>query len=280
MDEIGDQVQGLNVIDFGKAILVVAHPDDEILWFSSIVGDVAKVLISFLALESDSVLTHGRKKALADYPLAHISCLRIKESNVFNDENWREPRVTDYGLLVKGDQNCTLKYKDNYTTLHQILKKELVGYDHVFTHNPWGEYGHEDHVQLFRVIKTLKKDLKFNLWYPGYVSNKSEKLFSYLPPSVFSAYESHNTQPELARKIKALYEKNGCWTWYADWQWPAKDYFIKDNEPENKHGAYGMTFPLNWIYVKITPPKSRKTGLFRRLPTEKVKKYLKTLATN
>ena len=45
------------MIDFKNSVLVVAHPDDEILWFSSIIKDVDKIIIVFN--ETKNVITHN-----------------------------------------------------------------------------------------------------------------------------------------------------------------------------------------------------------------------------
>ena len=51
-----------------KSILVVAHPDDEVLWFSSILDKVDRIIICFLECESNSQWTIGRKKKLNGTP--------------------------------------------------------------------------------------------------------------------------------------------------------------------------------------------------------------------
>ena len=73
-------------------------------------------------------------------------------------------------------QNSKEHYRNNYDELKQRLEEKLRGYRNVFTHNPWGEYGHEEHVQVYRVVKDLQAQMRFNLWYSNYVSNKSFKL--------------------------------------------------------------------------------------------------------
>ena len=46
----------------------------------------------------------------------------------------------------------------------------------VIAHGPWGEYGHEEHVQVFRVVASLATEMGFRLWLPAYVAPKSEAL--------------------------------------------------------------------------------------------------------
>jgi len=269
--------QGLNLINFDKSILVVAHPDDEILWFSSIFAKVAEIVICFLELDPNPSLSNGRKKALANYPLQSMSCLKVKESNVFNDENWSNPSASAYGLKVEGSRQCTRMYKKNYTTLKHALNVKLAGYEHVFTHSPWGEYGHEEHVQLFKVVKALQEDKKFSLWYPNYVSNKSYQLLFNHVENFDSQWVSYPTPQRLTQEIKLLYEQNGCWTWYKDWQWPNHDLFIKDEGGVGKQVKYGRLFPLNLVNVEVSVQKKSQTRPFTGFVPMKVMNRLKML---
>lgn len=249
------------MINFDKAILVVAHPDDEIMWFSSIVQKVADIVICFLAFDAKPLLTEGRKKALADYPLSHMSCLGLKESNIFNDDNWRNPTLSDYGLKVGGVRPRVNAYQSNYAALKHALEAKLNGYEHVLTHSPWGEYGHEEHVQVFKVVMDLKRKYKFKVWYPNYVSNKSYPLMFKNIQNFELLYVSYPTSQELAKNIKSLYEKNNCWTWYNEWQWPSCDVFINNADGDKNQPKFGRLFPLNLVEVEISEPKNAITNL-------------------
>ena len=45
------------------------------------------------------------------------------------------------------------KYINNFDILVKKLTFELKDFKNVFTHNPWGEYGHEEHIQVFKAIE-------------------------------------------------------------------------------------------------------------------------------
>ena len=63
-----------------KKAIVVAHPDDEILFFSSIIETVDKIIVCFGPSSSKKV-TDGRKLLQSRYPLKNIEWLNVQESN-------------------------------------------------------------------------------------------------------------------------------------------------------------------------------------------------------
>ena len=48
-----------------RSALVVAHPDDEALWFSSIAGKVERLIVCFLEVDGRPDVTAGRRRAAA-----------------------------------------------------------------------------------------------------------------------------------------------------------------------------------------------------------------------
>src|SRR5690606_34980381 len=55
-------------------------------------------------------------------------------------------------------------YRRNYAMIRSRLADQLLAGMNVFTHAPWGEYGHEDHVQVYRVLESLRDEIGFTLW--------------------------------------------------------------------------------------------------------------------
>ena len=193
------------------SIIIAAHPDDEVLWFSSILDKVDHIKICYLKNESYPLWIKGRIKAIAEYPLSNISHLDIDEAEVFNDKNWGITELTKFGIAIKPNGFSKLqgiryirnyyKYIRNYHKLKNRLKKILDQYKNVITHNPWGEYGNEEHVQVYRVVKELKKEYNFNLWFNNYSSNKSLKLMSYYLNFLTPEFISLNTNKSLGKVI-------------------------------------------------------------------------------
>ena len=247
----------MNILE--KSILVAAHPDDENLWFSSILSDVDWIILCFLPVESRTDWTVGRRKSLLEYPLSNISCLELKESEVFWGVDWNCPVKTEYGLKITKKQFSDVVYRKNYNILLDHLRETLRGYLNVFTHNPWGEYGHVEHVQVYCAVKALQKEMGFELWFTNYVSNKSLNLMAIEYPQIGPHIETRKTNKKLASSISEIYKRNNCWTWYDDYQWCNEETLIRNSHTnENKGG--GSLMPIKLIDVGVeTPVKSRPT---------------------
>ena len=126
-----------------RSILVVAHPDDEVLWFSSILRKVDEIIVCFLEVASRPDWTEGRRKSLASHPVGSITCLGLTESEGLNGANWRQPVLTKYGLEIRKSHDSLAgfserMYTDNFATLVDRLRPMIRMYKNVFTHNPWG----------------------------------------------------------------------------------------------------------------------------------------------
>ena len=285
------------------SVIVVAHPDDEVLWFSSILDKVDEILIAFLECTYFSPhITFGRSRSLSQYPLKNTSCLGIPESGVFSNRNFRKPVVNEYGLEIYKNSIAQQNYIENYYTLKILLQEKLKHYKNIITHNPWGEYGHEEHIQVYRVLKSLQAEMDFDLWFPNYCSNKSfllmlrfiigenyqytermknKNVFPFLkllPDTVrqFAGFSARYVTFEINRKLAAyianLYKENGCWTWYNNWQWFKKESFIKDNTGTNSVRKRINIFPWNLINIPF-PARSKHKAKLLRLLTRKTNIY-------
>lgn len=235
-----------------KSILVVAHPDDEALWFSSILDKVDEVLVCFLEFKPLPKLGLGRKKSLQEHPLKNITCLGVPESGVFNDANWTTPEAGPYGMVVEANRQAVETYKDNFSRLKEELYRKIEPFDYVFTHNPWGEYGHEEHVQVNRVVRSLQEELAFDIWHTTYFSNKSVGLMLDNLPQQPSDMVTCEAQVELAEELKRLYQKHGCWTWYQDWQWFQNETIFRDPGNIQTCSELNQTLPLQMVRVEVS----------------------------
>ncbi len=262
---------------FSRSILVVAHPDDEILWFSSIVDKVDEVLFCFSDYPPLPSLGNGREKALAAHPLDNVSSLEIGESGAFNAADWNNPAPSPWGMAITRGKRTRQRYQENYHTLEKRLGEKLRGYRNVFTHNPWGEYGHEEHVQVYRAVDTLRRRHAFRLWFSNYAGNRSARLmFSYLS-GFHDDYVTLPANPALAESIAAIYKRHDCWTWYDDYRWFNEECFANDGAIGGRDTGFGHLFPVNMLKTDFPgQPQSsarsavsaiRKTGynLYRAL---------------
>jgi LmbE family N-acetylglucosaminyl deacetylase len=232
-----------------NAVLVVAHPDDEVLWFSSILRQVRHVVFCYLDHRAASKLGPARRRALARYPLEHTA-LGVVEAGTFNTVDWAAPVETESGLALPGAGSAaTLQYLDNATQLRTRLAEVIRPYRNVITHNPWGEYGHPDHVQVYRVVSSMTEALQQGLWFSNYVSNISMALHLRYAPRFNSQYISLATDTELGQRIAEIYKSEGCWTWYGDFEWFQNESFVSlSTGPSTSAPApksYGSVSPLN-----------------------------------
>lgn len=253
-----------------KTAIVAAHPDDEVLWFSSLVTGAERIILCFLDIENRPDLTEGRHRSVEEHPLPSLRSLGIAESGAFTAVDWRVPVMTKHGMeiLVK---SAARRYRDNYYRLRYLLRERLSGCAEVVTHNPWGEYGHPEHVQVYRVVKDLQESLGFTLWFSNYCSTISLPLALQYIAGFSSAYTTLMTDKETGERIRDIYKRNGCWTWYDDWEWFNEESFTQDAD----RGAvkpYGHLFPLNMIKMNsFAAPVVRPARRFRR------NRYLKAM---
>ncbi len=256
-----------------RSILVVAHPDDEILWFSSILADVDHVVLCYLGELVNPPFGDQRRQILADYPLQHkMSCLELVSLGLSRPQNFRNPNFSQYGIDFADDQGVeeTFKqhYRENYRLLRNQLSEMLSGYQNVFTHNPWGEYGHEEHVQVYRVIQELQKEMGFNLLFSNYCSDRTVHLTACLVDACM--VESRATDRMIAHKILEVYQQTNTWTWYDNWAWPEQETFFQESRVGTESVSAGALLPVNMIVMPTMPtqPTSSDSRLSR------VKKFL------
>ncbi len=241
-------------VDGIRNALVVAHPDDEALWFSSVLADVERLVICFSEIRSFPGWTRGRREAFGRYPFTGLTVLGLCESEVFNGADWHSPELAPYGMVV-GRHGETLpgfnatRYRENFEILCARLRTVLVGCERVYTHNPWGEYGHEEHVQVYAAVKVVQAELGFEMVWSNYVSNKSWRLM--LARAQCAGITMQPTRPDIADTLQRLYSTAGCWTWYEDYVWPAMEGMVTEGAAA---GVPGQVLPLNLVTVDYQRP--------------------------
>jgi LmbE family N-acetylglucosaminyl deacetylase len=232
--------------DLSKSALVVAHPDDEVLWFSSILQNVGSIIMCLEACDEYPALELGRQAVLHAYPLPQVSSLRVSEPCSVHLVDWERPEYSDAGLSLNAKHVTTsqeARYRATYEQLRTLLATRLAGAQTVFTHNPWGEYGHADHVQLARVVASLQPSLGFRLFYSGYVAPRTMPLAARELARV-SGWFSAPPSDQLAKQIQALYRDHGCWTWPTDYEHFALETFL---EFDGESLPPGAGFMLNCV---------------------------------
>lgn len=170
-------------------MLVVAHPDDEILWFNPSLFDL--IVIVFCDREDRATLGEARRKVISQLPYAKkIMMLNLVEPGTWKDKS----RVLEYNA-------ARVNLLDQ---LAEIRKDYQISC--VFTHNYAGEYGHLDHILVHEsVMEIFFHDCP--IWTPNIFINKDNTKLS---ADIECAEKNDMTQFLLARNLYLKYE---AWTW-------------------------------------------------------------------
>lgn len=264
------------VMEFQNAVLVAAHPDDEILWFSSIFDLCKRVVVCFgVSANSEESWDAGRARLMETYPLAKAEFLKVRTSGAFDAANWYHPEQVESGLRLRGRTGNI--YEKNAEELLHILGSRLAHESTVFTHNPWGEYGHEEHVQVFRVLQRLQKRIGFDLFVNGYVSDRSAKLMTRSLHLIAGAPLVLKADRALAQQMKRLYIDHGCWTFDDDFEWPEFEVFHPVGQSDGRDSTASASVPLNLISRSfyVSPAKKAVKNILPRSVKSLVKKAYK-----
>lgn len=241
-----------------RSVLVVAHPDDEVLWFSSILDAVSKIVIVFDTANGSARRQTSLRDSLAEHPLADkLTSLGIGRVQSHNRSRWPEPEETDYGLRLEDDAALDTAFAAQRQVVQEALRPHLQQASNVFTHNPWGEYGHEDHVQINKCVTALAGEFGAPVWYSNYVSGKSSRLMRRFVRGFRSDYLVNDVDPARARALADSYFRHGTWTYDADYAWFPSECFIEGPLESSAKATVGTLFPVNYLRVPFDPVPAR-----------------------
>ena len=190
------------------AALVVAHPDDEILWFASLVQEIGRIVIVYG--DSPRVAARGaqRRRALAEHFLKNI---------IFLDKP--QPMRAHWDAPAENE---------NFEELRDRLNRVLQGCTSIFTHNPWGEYGHADHILVNRAVNAVASESgNPAVWVSGYVGVRALRNYKRVARDGIDSQFVRSIDPIFAKAVQSLYEKHGCWTWCRNWDWRETEHFLR-----------------------------------------------------
>lgn len=239
------------------AILVVAHPDDEILWFSGVLRDVKRIVVCFTDDPRARAIGDGRRRVQKRYPLPNVTWLDIEEPMSFLSADWRAPRPGPHGLVVSRWDGARARYARAYDQVTERLADELVDCTAVITHNPWGEYGHEDHVLVHRAVSAIASSRGLRVWHSNYCSSRSVEFATSFMPSDAPPYVVRKTDPALTVPIKKMYVEESCWTWWPDHAWFADECYMPALSASASSPADGHGFPINFLRYQSIPQAIR-----------------------
>lgn len=257
----------MNLDDFKNCVVVMAHPDDEILWASSLLNGARKIVLCYGDSPASVAVSEGRRALLADFPLPSVVSLGITEPNAFQTADWQRAEENEHGILCGRN---TKAYAQSFEAVMAALEGHLQEGDIVVTHNPWGEYGHEEHVQVFRAVSRLKRQKGFRLFVTGYVSDRVLHFMERNMPRLGPTSALLPTDKDLGARLKRLYQAHRSWTWEASYEWPDSECFYEVTNPEAPLRANQRTMvsqPVNVIWLDGQLPAWHRAvrGVKRRL---------------
>jgi hypothetical protein len=212
-----------------NSVLVVAHPDDEVLWFSSLLSEIDLTIIVFQDYQTQPDLGERRTKAIAELPF-EVICLEVYEAGTFGIVNWDRPEISPFGMVLNDpnpDEDARRTYEKNFHSISAQLRNYLSADMNVFTHNPWGEYGHADHVQIYRIIEDLRAELGFESYVSSYFSSRTNPLVKNYAASDKDENFTCPIDSKSSQHIADIYKRHGCWTWANDWVWNKEERFLQ-----------------------------------------------------
>jgi LmbE family N-acetylglucosaminyl deacetylase len=210
-----------------ETVVVVAHPDDEVLWFGSLLQQADNVVVAFGPYGEVPHLGTARDKAIAELPF-RTTFLRLEEAGSYAQADWIRPAKHPLGIALDlAPLSIQTAYEANFNVLVDRLRGLLHAGQSVFSHNPWGEYGHEDHVLVFRAVEKLRHEIGFDHWVSSYVSERSAPLARHWQADIGACSTRSAIDPTFTASVQAIYAKHQCWTWDADWTWPEEEWFFR-----------------------------------------------------
>lgn len=165
----------INKLNYGHNLMIVAHPDDE-----SIFGG--------------NELSHG------DYV---VICVTNGDNPVRRQEFYNVMKDTHNTGIILSFPDVTNGKRDDWDGVKKQIKEQVKqavskkDWDKIVTHNPEGEYGHQHHKMLNKIVTDVcEESEKSNvLYYFGHYFKKSDL---YLHPHVILSDQ------DLARKYEIL----------------------------------------------------------------------------
>ena len=189
-----------------KILMILAHPDDEVIFAWPVLQKIGCEL-SLLTLADNHA-----KRGTAPIKVLEEVC-KINNIRLIN-----RPRLdTNFSRLPPRFEKVLLEHAIKSFRQSIQYSLDLIKPDFVFTHNPMGEYGHGDHkfihslVSQFPVAMCFTDICSHNQCHLS--TNKIPKLYlDYLYKNATSM-EKCSLNIQWYDKMKTIYEKNKAWTW-------------------------------------------------------------------
>lgn len=237
-DVDGDFTRGPRAVGEGSSapadVLVVAHPDDEILWFAPFVPTAKRILVSFANNPDRPDLLTARQR-VRDSHLPQLEFLPLVSARVFRRSNWKNQTFTTYGVRLRRLAGARgRRYRSNFPKLVDLLDSMLTPSDRLFTHNPWGEYGHEEHIQVWRAVQTVAQYKSLDVWIWDGLTSQEQRRFGCLTRARYYPnlplhleQEQRVLDTDFYLAVREAYRRAGAWTFEPNYVPPDKLRYLR-----------------------------------------------------
>lgn len=203
-------------------LMILAHPDDEVIFGWPLLQNYS-IKKELIICSSDAFNPQRRWCAHRKQPLIdlctnlglNLTCLDYNSDFYsYPNRNTKSPKNIFKRLIHKKDTRTIISefMKD---VLKVIKSKE---FDAIFTHNPWGEYGHMDHIIIHNLILHHYYNKKPILFTDTLINLDWMPLCKDLPriTSKFERIGSFTNNENLYNDFMQYYKKTKTWTWSVD----------------------------------------------------------------
>jgi len=269
-----------------KSAIIISHPDDEVLWFSSVLKKAHDIVIVFNDYSPNEKLGIGRQEALKNHPCKSLVTLAIDEPISYDKTTWSNPTLTDYGVQLQNPE-CDKSYQETFNEVVNALTTYLTEAQPttVFTHNPWGEYGHEDHIQIYRALEMLQASFGFQLLVSCYSHSKT--LMKLEINKLSNTFYIGQPNLQIYQQVKQLYLDNDVWTWHDNYVPPKNEYFFSVNQTateSNQQDSLTLkiktklcAFAKRLHILELNQPTPKTKRSFNERVSRKLKKQVQKL---
>jgi len=146
--------------------IIVAHPDDEVLWLGAVLPLATRIVAALPGHAIEHELEAARAELHPSYPIGTLEYLPLRSAGVHMQSDWKRRAPIDHGVTLR--QSCPTErlthYRTNFDAMLRLLRPYVQSDSPVCTHNPWGEYGHEEHIQVNHAVVQLAQAVGSSVW--------------------------------------------------------------------------------------------------------------------